>query len=513
MTGQLTKPHSIFYEYGGDRGIPDPPDCLADLLLDHILDAIAADDVSGDLRRMFYARARNTDEVAYRQRVFRDLACDQTRLSIETFTRAVATVRDHLGRATKLWHPLQRQGWFLQAIDVYCRAVERLRDELSSADLNSSGLREFRCYLYDYTDSPEFLSLRNETESISAAMQQIRYTVHITGLHVHVDHYRDEPDYSAQLARVFDRFRHEAAKDYHVRIPDYPDMNHVEEQILDRVARQHPDRFQRLSAHCARYTNFVDPTLDRFANEIRFYLSYLHFIEQFIDAGLPFCYPTVTPTFRGIYAEDAFDLALAAKQRSEGDSPVQNDFRLTGRERILVITGPNQGGKTTFARTVGQLAYLAALGCPVPASSATLMLPDRIFTHFERQEHLTHLHGKLDDELLRIHEILASATNCSMIIMNESFSSTTIVDALQISTEVIHRIAATDCVALCVSFLDELADLDPSCVSMVGGVSPDDPTERTFRFTRRPADGLAYAIALADKYGLSPEILLRRVAR
>jgi DNA mismatch repair protein MutS len=192
---------------------------------------------------------------------------------------------------------------------------------------------------------------------------------------------------------------------------------------------------------------------------------------------------------------------------------VRNDFGLGGAERILVITGPNQGGKTTFARTVGQLTHLAALGCPVPAGRAKLMMPDHIFTHFERQESLATLHGKLENELVRIHDILSQATANSVIVMNESFGSTTVDDALLIGTDVLQRIIAVRSVAVYVTFLDELASLNTACVSMVGEVAHDDPTQRTFRFTRRPADGMAYAAALADKYGLTREVLAERIKR
>jgi DNA mismatch repair protein MutS len=502
----------LFGQPGGGSGVGglQEPDFFVDLNLDQILRTMTAGREQYELKPYFYAPLHEVDAVRYRHEVLRDLEKREVLESVSRFAETMRRMREHLVQVQKLHYQLQKQAWFLVAAGIYCEGVRALAEELAVRDVTSRGFRRFRHYLAEYAGSERFTSLATETQALKDALAGIRYAVRSHGPRVTVSRYEGEPDYSAEVEETFAKFKQGAVQSYLVKLPEFAEMDHIEAQIVSLVAKLYPDVFGMLADYCTRRRDYLDQTIGRFDREVQLYLAYLELIGRFRAAGLPFCYPHVSAQSKEIATEDTFDIALANKLVPDG-AVVTNDFHLEGPERVLVVSGANNGGKTTFARTFGQLHYLASLGLLVPGRSARLFLPDRVYTHFEKEEDIETLRGKFEDELVRVHQILGQATADSVIVMNESFSSTTLNDALFVGTEVMRRILDLGCLGVYVTFVDEIASLSEATVSMVSQIVAENPAERTFKVVRKPADGLAYAWAIAEKYGLTYQRLLERI--
>jgi DNA mismatch repair protein MutS len=491
---------------------PEDRSYAHDLNLDQIVAAVAGEREESDLiATVLYGRLHDADAVRYRQEVFRDLNNPAVLEPVREFSGHMIEVRAQLRQLGEMRYRYQREGWLLDAAAHYCDAVRALAARLAAAPVSSRALLAFREYLACYTAEARFTELASDTSSRKDALGQIRYCTRIRGDKVEVTRYTGDADYSAEVLRTFERFKQGAVKDYLIRYRTAPGMNHVAAQILDLVANLFPEQFAALEEYCRQHVTIVDERIQQASQELQFYLAYLDYIGPLRAAGLSFCYPEVSTSAKQILISRTFDLALARKLVSQRTPVVTNDFRLDDPERIAVVTGPNQGGKTTFARTFGQLHHLAAIGCLVPGSAARLFLPDRIFTHFEREEDLAAMSGKLEDDLIRIGEILRAATPASIVILNEIFTSTTVDDARFLGTKLLTKVMRLDALCVYVTFIDELAALGDQVVSLMSTIVPANPAERTYKIVRKPADGLAYAMAIAEKYDLTYERLHDRL--
>lgn len=500
-----------------DDGLPShrtSTDALHDLALDQVIQALTAREPTGALAEVFQTPLATVDAITYRQEVFRDFDDPDTRATISRFLDELQQV-DHLRtRAAKSHYRYQVDRWHLNAVCAYADAVETLWDQLPGVldERDSSrGLRGLLAHIGRYLASDAYVTLRDQARRLRDSVDAVGYDLLIQGAKVTVATFDEEADLGAEVLATFDRFRQGTVKDYHIRDDERSDIDHVQASILEKVGQLRPELFTELVAFTKASWNFREPVIARFVQEVRFYLEYLDYLAPLRKAELTTCYPVVSAESKELSWRGSYDLALAHGLVDANRPVVANDLRLDGAERILVISGPNQGGKSTTARSFGQLHHLAAVGCPVAGTEARVFLVDRVLTHFEREESIETLEGRLGEDVQRIHQLLDEATERSAIVLNELFNSTALEDARVLTGEVLERISGLDALCACVTFIDELSRLNEKTVSMVSLVDPDDPAIRTFRVERREADGRAYALALARKYRLTADQLAERI--
>ena len=494
-------------EAGPRLGQRQEPECFGDLNLDQLVASVVARKQPYELSPFFFAALQEVDAIRFRQEVFIDLERPEVLALANSFAKQelvshYSYQQKAMGRDDGRFGHYHRARAFLNATLNYVETIEALSTGLGAAGIQSRGMLGLRGYLEGYTQSEAFGVLRDQGRGLEKELDQVRYTFLINGSRITVGPYDDEqPDYSAEVSDTFERFRQEAVRSY---LPDFNDWDAFSGiGVLYLVAQLYPELCARLDRFCQEHTRYLDHTIAVLDRELQFYLGYLEYIQPLRDAGLSFSYPQLSAEAKVEQALDSFDLVLAAQRVRDRATVVCNDLSLDGKERIIVVTGPNNGGKTTTARTIGQLHYLARLGCPVAGRETRLFVCDQVFTRFERREDISTLEGKLQDELNRLRDALATATPSSLFVLNEMFNSTAAQDALFLSREILEQISDLDALCVCVTFLDELATFNERTVSMVSSVDPADPAIRTYKVIRRPADGRAYARALAEKYGLT----------
>ena len=204
------------------------------------------------------------------------------------------------------------------------------------------------------------------------------------------------------------------------------------------------------------------------------------------------------------------------------DEIVTNDFEFDDDARIYVLTGPNRGGKSVITVAVGAAQALCQLGLPVPAEEARISPVDAIFTHFPEGADDTIDKGRLGEECARLREIFNSVTGDSMILLDESLSSTGAYEAAYIASEILSGFAVLRCRGIFSTHLHELAagiseiNLRSEVLSgvkidtLVAGIEEG---KRSFKIYRAKPDGKSYARDIAYKYGLSFDTLMESIGK
>jgi len=441
---------------------------------------------------------------------------------------------------------LRQMLWRLGELELYVECITSLSGLLSGR-VRSVGLRALARLVEERREDPLFENLRQELPRLSAAIKK-RSSVTIG---INLDE-RLRPVEAALLAinerrigersllaRLMGRGGEESLKGIG---PMHANAGTRGPAAPPQVALPLAPLFQDLDGLLQSVSRPVVRAVERFvrvntgflaaiAPEVGFYLGGHRLRELVRRAGLPMTRPEVRPAEDRVFrARGFYNLAMALRFHASNPGQdlasrvVRNDVNLDGEAGIFVLTGPNRGGKTTYTQGIGITQALAQAGLPVPAETATISPVDQIVTHFPREEHGELETGRLGEEASRIAGIFSTVTRHSLVLLNESLSSTSPGESLYLAEDILRAFRLVGCRAVFATHLHELAaradDINretggaSTVVSIVAGAESTPPgsangeARRTYRIEPGPPAGRSFAKDIADRHGISFEKLL-----
>ncbi len=253
--------------------------------------------------------------------------------------------------------------------------------------------------------------------------------------------------------------------------------------------------------------------------EFEFLVRGTQMLRALKEKGCTLTIPDIRPMDeRAFSAIELYNPCVALKIE---DEIVSNDLIFDENATIYVLSGPNRGGKSVITCAIGLAQVMLQLGMYVPAGKAAISPVDGIYTHFPTGADDTIDKGRLGEECARLSEILDCVTPNSLVLLDESLSSTGSYEASYIAAEVLGGLAHVGCRCLFSTHLHELAaEIDNinkrslasggvAIDTLVAGIKGEG--KRSFKIMRAKPDGKSYARDIAESYGLTYENIVKRV--
>ena len=197
------------------------------------------------------------------------------------------------------------------------------------------------------------------------------------------------------------------------------------------------------------------------------------------------------------------------------DEIVCNDIEFTNDKTVQILTGPNRGGKTILTQGIGLAFLLYQSGVFVPARSASVKLCSGIYTHFPVEEERTVSLGRLGEEAARFCEISKSADSESLVLLNESFATTSHTESLYIAEDAIKYLCCVGARTIFNTHMHELAaeadtfgKTEGAVCKAVSMVMENNNGERSYKVSYKSPDGKSYAHEIAYNFGTTFEQLM-----
>lgn len=439
----------------------------------------------------------------------------------------------------------------INALDCYISCIDRLHEffEQNKENIKSEAINKLFSHfekIYssgDYTFLKECMSelhtaLNNRIRSVTVA---INFDEEMLPVSAGIVGYSTKP--AGVKPSVFDKIIYRGAefpeqtvkgKLYTKYIPRKTvnrdtDLNEIDKAIFDELEKITDKYLRTLADALASYKEIGFDEIYALETQLDFYDGAVRFIESARARGIEMCRPEVLPPDDRIFeAKGLFDVAFykritGIEHNKKGDDLiVRNDISFDESARFYILTGANNGGKTTFVRAIGICQVLSQAGLYAPAKSCKISLCDYIYTNFPKEEEVGINSSRFTTEIKEFKEISKTVTKNSLLLMNESIQSTTPKECVEIASELVKIFAIIGVRGIFATHLTDIAYLcdeinsDKDIRSRLKSIvmTVDEQTgERKYKIKEALPSSQSFAKTVFEKFGIDIELIRENAKR
>jgi len=499
---------------------------VKDLALWEIVDGVTADESERlILKDIFGKIPTDLEDIRYRQEIMKDfLKNEMLADEIAEALSMIKTLKDYENmRPARVQqdHSLYILLEKLRELSVYVNVSEAIVKSLRNNQIESKGLCSVLESLEEIVKDEHFEKTKQdinqmleEISSVKGAIVGVNFTPDLNVEQVSVVEfvpYKVKSKYTfAEIAASMSNIINAGMASNSVGGPP------VDTKVLDpllvtmtpQIEKHLKRHFSRIKHIMMQYVKFDGAFITEMYEGFTFYLAMAKFARRLQEEGYEICMPEVSGEKGTFQIKDLYNVRLFFAHET---NVVKNDFSFTPKENMYILTGPNRGGKTIIEQALGIISVMTSIGSFVTASSCVGVPFCNVLTHFPIDENLTINYGRLGEEAIRIKEIVDEADDRTLILFNETYSTTSASDGLYLSMDLLHVLKELGSAVIFNTHIHELAK---SIVEMNGWEGESDIVSivmeiknnvNTFRVKRSEPELKSYAKNIAEKYGITYE--------
>lgn len=481
----MVYPNLLFYSTQENNKIPE------EVFLDIKLDALLPSDIFGVMS--VFCDEQN---IKYRQELFRVLLDDNDALSHFNGLLDLINSIYELDKRYSEDISIEEKTFIFLAITR--RIIEFSEKVVSKRIEGSKLLDRFIDSFVTYTETDEFKAIKNECLSLRTVIEDFdSFSFIIQGENLKVVSGKDE-SFTQRLIVCAKSL--ELKTEYRNRMF----TKELSTPIISAFCRMNMESYSKIKDFYQKHSSFYEREIVVYKEQIEFYVNVSKLINRIKERDIPIIYPFINSAEKKICISDAYDISLIAKNQS---FIIPNDIDFSDKYVFSFLTGANGGGKTTYLRAIGINIILALNGAPIAAKNASIYPIKKLFTHFPKDERFENT-GRFVDEENRIAKILTELDDKSLILLNETYSTTSKEVAVAKTNELATKLVGMNVFGIYITHQHSVDSNEIPVLSVI--VDENDENKRTYKISKLSQEKKSFAEDILKKYNLTKEALQNR---